>query len=122
MEKKLELSKINKMSEFLKVASDPTRIKIMLTLLDDSRCTCGCNGTCNCAECLTKQCMIEKSVSEIYQSIGCSQSLVSHQLRVLKNAKLVKTRKEGTKVFYSLDDGHVKSLLIVLIEHISEEK
>ena len=119
---KLQNNEIQKMSEFLKVASDPTRIKIMLTLLDDSRCTCGCNGTCDCNCCASKQCMIEKSVSEIYQSIGASQSLVSHQLRILKNAKLVKTRKEKTKVYYSLDDGHIKSLLIILLEHISEER
>jgi DNA-binding transcriptional ArsR family regulator len=113
---------IQEISEFLKIASDETRIKIMLTLLDDSKCTCGCNGTCDCGCCKHKHCMIEKSVSEIYQSINCSQSLVSHQLKILKDAKLVKARKEKTKVYYSLDDGHVKSLLLILLEHISEGK
>lgn len=115
---KLTLIEIQKMSDFLKIASDPTRIKIMLTLLDDSKCTCACED-CGCCE--HRCCMIEKNVSEIYQEIGCSQSLVSHQLKVLKKGKLVKTRKDKRSVYYSLDDGHVKALLRVLIEHISEE-
>ena len=66
--------------------------------------------------------MIEKSVNEIVNEVGVSQSLVSHQLRVLKDAGLVRTRKEGQKVYYALNDGHVKALLNIAIEHVEEEK
>ena len=55
------------------------------------------------------------------KEIDCSQSLVSHQLKVLKDAKLIKSRKEGTKVFYSLADGHIKILLRVMKEHVLED-
>jgi DNA-binding transcriptional ArsR family regulator len=64
---------------------------------------------------------LKKSVNEIVVLTNCSQSLVSHQLKILKDTKLVVSRKEGTKVFYSLADGHIKVLLKVIREHIEEE-
>nr|MCR5091548.1 metalloregulator ArsR/SmtB family transcription factor [Bacilli bacterium] len=64
----------------------------------------------------------EKSVSEIVEEVGASQSLVSHQLSVLKNADLVSTRKDGTKVFYRLADEHVDMLLKIVYEHVSEKE
>ncbi len=108
---------IKQMEELLKVTSDFTRLKIMYSLLDDSKCECNCS---DCASCKHLHCMIEKCVSEIYKEINASQSLVSHQLRVLKEASLVKVRKEGTKIYYSLSDSHIKVLLKIVYEHIME--
>jgi len=90
-------STIALMEELLNVASDFTRLKIMYAISEG-----------------------ERSVGEIMKETECSQSLVSHQLAVLKKAKLVSTRKEGTKVFYSLADDHVIELLKVVYDHVTE--
>jgi len=90
---------LEKMEELLNVASDYTRLKILFCLLDGEKC-----------------------VSSIQELIDASQSLVSHQLKVLKDAELVATRKDGTRVFYSLDDGHVKELISVVCEHATHIK
>ena len=120
--KNVKLSTIKKMESLLTVASDATRLKIMLTLLDDSLCHCGhCEEEHNCSSCTTHDCMIEKCVNDIANEIGASQSLVSHQLKVLKDADLVGTRKEGTKVYYFLKDKHVRLLLGVAYEHVMED-
>jgi len=121
----MELSKINiqtvrKMERMLSVCADVTRLKIMLTLLDERECTCCCGELNCCGKCKTLSCMIERCVSEIVEETKCSQSLVSHQLKVLKDAELVKTRKVGLRVYYSLKDGHVKELLNILKEHVEE--
>jgi DNA-binding transcriptional ArsR family regulator len=87
------------MESVLNVASDFTRLKIMYAIMKE-----------------------EKSVSEIVEEVGASQSLVSHQLSVLKNADLVSTRKDGTKVFYRLADEHVDMLLKIVYEHVSEKE
>ena len=92
---------ISLMEEMLKVTADATRLKIMFSLLDDEQ--------------------PEKCVNEIYSLIGASQSLVSHQLRILKDADLVATRKEGTKVYYFLKDEHVRELVTVVQEHVLEK-
>ena len=114
---------IKKMESLLETASDATRLKIMLALLDDSLCHCGhCEEKHNCSSCHSLDCMIEKCVNDIASEIGASQSLVSHQLRVLKDADLVGTRKEKTKVYYSLKDKHVRLLLGVAYEHVMEEE
>ena len=121
--KDVKLSTIKKMESLLMVASDATRLKIMLTLLDDSLCHCGCcEHEHNCSSCSSLDCMIEKCVNEIVSEIGASQSLVSHQLKVLKDADLVETRKEGTKVYYSLKDKHVRMLLGVAYDHVMEDE
>ena len=113
---------ISKMESLLETASDKTRLKIMLALLDDSLCRCGhCEEEHNCSNCTSLDCMIEKCVNDIAFEIGASQSLVSHQLKVLKDADLVGTRKEGTKVYYSLKDKHVRLLLGVAYDHVMEE-
>lgn len=109
---------ISLMKELLDIASDVTRLKIMYSLLDETKCECTCS---DCATCSHRCCMIEKSVSDIYQEIEASQSLVSHQLKVLKDHALVRARKDGTKVFYSLQDGHIKQLLKITLEHIMED-
>jgi DNA-binding transcriptional ArsR family regulator len=88
---------IDGMENMLNIASDSTRLKIMYALSDG-----------------------EKSVNEIVEAVGASQSLISHQLAVLKKANLVSTRKEKTWVFYSLADHHVIELLQVANEHVVE--
>jgi ArsR family transcriptional regulator, lead/cadmium/zinc/bismuth-responsive transcriptional repressor len=90
---------IDKMENLLNIASDSTRLKILYAISDT-----------------------EKSVSEIVDLVGASQSLVSHQLQVLRLAHLVSTRKDGTHVFYALDDDHVNRLLTLVYEHVNEEK
>jgi DNA-binding transcriptional ArsR family regulator len=88
---------ITKMSQLLFIAADETRLKILLSLLDK-----------------------ELSVSEIQKKTGASQSLVSHQLQVLKKNNLVAFRKDGNFVYYSLDDSHVNALLQVAYDHVME--
>lgn len=114
-------SLVSKMEQLLKIAADQTRLKIMLCLLDDSKCDCSC-GAKDCSSCSCLSCMIEKCVGDIEKEIGASQSLVSHQLKVLKDADLVKIRKERQKVYYSLKDGHIKELINVTKEHVLEDK
>lgn len=81
-------------SQTFKALSDPTRIRILNFL---------------CSE--------EHSVNEIVEKLNLSQSSVSHQLRFLKNLRLVKFRREGTTLYYSNDDDHVMNLLQQAIDH-----
>ena len=121
--KNIQDKTLKKMESLLVTASDKTRLKIMLALLDDSLCHCGhCEEEHNCSSCKSLDCMIEKCVNDIANEIGASQSLVSHQLKTLKDADLVGTRKEGTKVYYFLKDKHVRLLIGVAYDHVIEEK
>lgn len=86
------------LSDFLKVMSDSTRIRIMAAL--DSREMCVC---------------------DLSSLLGMTKSAISHQLKVLKDAKLVKYRKEGKNAFYTLKDEHVKTIIEMGIEHIKEK-
>ena len=81
-------------SQTFKALSDPTRIRILNLLCSD-----------------------EHSVNEIADTLDLSQSTVSHQLRFLKNLRLVKFRREGTTLYYSRDDDHIMNLLQQAIEH-----
>lgn len=101
---------INKMQDTLKIASDATRLKILSCLLNELEERSGDNH------------FIEKCVNDIAQQIGSSQSLVSHQLKVLKDAEFVKSRKEGTKIYYSLKDEHVRQIMRITYEHVLEEE
>ncbi|WEG73934.1 ArsR/SmtB family transcription factor [Vagococcus intermedius] len=94
---KLEASNdiIEKVSQLYKALGDPTRLKI-LTLLSQS----------------------EMNVSAIVTEIGLEQSAVSHQLKLLRNNHVVKSRKEGKIVYYSLDDQHVVDILGQTFQHI----
>ena len=85
------------LAEFFKVFADSTRIKILYVLLQSEMCVC-----------------------DIGQVLDISQSAVSHQLRVLKQMRLVKYRKEGKSIFYSLSDKHIELILSQGIEHIAE--
>lgn len=110
---------LKKVEKILDIASDYTRLRIMESLLDDSKCICAC---AKCSECRHRHCMIEKCVGDICCETGASQSLVSHQLKVLKDSNFVDSRKEGNKVFYFLKDGHIKDLLRIVTEHAMEDK
>ena len=85
------------LAELFKVFGDSTRVKILYVLLQSEMCVC--------------------DLAEVLQM---TQSAISHQLRVLKQAKLVKNRREGKTVFYSLADGHIQTILNQGMEHISE--
>lgn len=118
---RVNIQTINKMARLLFVLGDKTRLKIMMCLINERECTCCCGELKCCGKCFSLTCMIEKSVSDIVDSTGCSQSLISHQLKILKDLDLVKTRKEGLRVYYSLKDGHVKELLNSTLEHVEEK-
>lgn len=85
------------LAELFKVFGDSTRIKILYALFEAELCVC-----------------------DIAQLLGLTQSAVSHQLRVLKASRLVRPRREGKTVFYSLDDDHVRRIIAQGMEHISE--
>ncbi|MBQ6895027.1 MAG: helix-turn-helix transcriptional regulator [Clostridia bacterium] len=85
------------LAELYKVFADSTRIKILYCLFEEEMCVC-----------------------DIAQLLSMTTSAISHQLRVLKQAKLVKFRREGKTVFYSLSDDHVRTIIGMGMEHISE--
>ena len=85
------------LAELFKVFGDSTRIKILYALHDNELC-----------------------VQDIANAVQLSQSAVSHQLRVLKDSKLVRFRREGKTVYYALDDDHVRSILSLGMDHIEE--
>ncbi|WP_459761541.1 ArsR/SmtB family transcription factor [Alkaliphilus crotonatoxidans] len=85
------------LAELFKVFGDTTRIKIIYALFASEMCVC-----------------------DIAALLNMTQSAISHQLRVLKQARLVKFRKEGKVVYYSLDDDHVKQIFDQGLSHINE--
>lgn len=97
-EKMISDGDILNLSELFKALGDPTRIKILYALSLSELCVC-----------------------DIASIIGMSQSAVSHQLRVLRNLRLVKYRKEGKTVYYSLDDEHVNNLFTHGLEHVKHD-
>lgn len=86
------------LAELFKVFGDTTRIKILCALFESEMCVC-----------------------DIAALLSMNQSAISHQLRVLKQARLVKYRKEGKVVYYSLDDEHVKQIFDQGLVHINEK-
>lgn len=85
------------LAELFKIFGDPTRVKILYTLLESEKC-----------------------VQDIADTIGMSQSSVSHQLRILKQSQLVRFRREGRTIYYSLADDHVLTIMNQGLEHIQE--
>ena len=85
------------LAEFFRVFGDSTRIRILYVLSQSEMCVC-----------------------DIAQMLRMTQSAISHQLAVLKKSKLVKYRREGKTVFYSLSDGHVRTIIDQGMEHVSE--
>lgn len=85
------------LADLFKVFGDTTRIKILYSLMGQNLC-----------------------VAHIAEAIGATQSAVSHQLRILKQARLVKAAREGKNVIYSLDDDHVYTMIAQGMNHICE--
>ena len=90
---------LSQVAELLKVLGDRTRTRILHALFEAEMCVC-----------------------DLAYLLGMTQSSISHQLRVLKQAKLVKNRKEGKVVYYSLADHHVIHIFEQAFEHVNEEK
>ena len=86
------------LAELFKVFGDSTRIRILFVLFEAEVCVC-----------------------DLAQTLNMTQSAVSHQLRILKQAKLVRFRREGKSVLYSLADAHVKTMIAQGVEHIRED-
>lgn len=88
---------IYELAELFSVFGDSTRMRILFALSADELCVC-----------------------DLSEALGMTVSAISHQLKVLRQAKLVKSRREGKSVFYSLSDGHVQTILRQGMEHIEE--
>lgn len=96
-EKMPQEEKLFDLAEFFKIFGDTTRIRILYVLMCSEMCVC-----------------------DLAQILDMTQSAISHQLRILKQMDLVKNRREGKSVFYSLADGHIKAILSQGLEHIEE--
>ena len=83
--------------ELFKGFADPTRVNILYLLVEDEKC-----------------------VGDIAEAVELSQSAISHQLRILKQMHLIKYRREGKNILYSLADDHVKTILQMGLEHVLE--
>ena len=88
----------NQLAEFFKIIGDPTRTKILFALDQNEMCVC-----------------------DIANVLGMSKSSISHQLATLRKSGIVKCRREGKEVYYTLDDEHVKQVFEVGIEHIEHK-
>ncbi|MCO6040687.1 ArsR/SmtB family transcription factor [Thermococcus alcaliphilus] len=84
-------------ADFFDALGNPTRLKILFALLEEELCTC-----------------------DLSNITGLSVSAVSHQLRVLKDRKIVTYKKDGKNVFYRLDDEHIREILKIALEHLRE--
>lgn len=89
---------LSRLADLFKTFGDGTRIRILYVLFEAEVCVC-----------------------DLAKLLGMTQSAVSHQLRILKQARLIKSRRDGKTVFYSLADDHVATLLKQGMEHISED-
>lgn len=85
------------LAEFFKVFADSTRIKILWALHENEMCVC-----------------------DIAVVLNMTKSAVSHQLKILRQANLVKNRKDGKIVYYTLSDNHVKEIFEMAVEHLEE--
>lgn len=97
MENIPEKETLEQIAELFKGFADPTRVRILSLLQQQERC-----------------------VTEIAEAVELSQSAVSHQLRILKQMHLIKFRREGKNLWYSLADDHVKTILQMGLEHVLE--
>ena len=89
--------KLYDLAELFKVFGDSTRIRILFVLFEAEVCVC-----------------------DLAEALNMTQSAISHQLKILKNSKLVKCRREGKSMFYSLADGHVRTIISQGMEHTEE--
>lgn len=90
---------IQKLSDMFKLFADNTRLRIICSILNTELCVC-----------------------DLCELLDLNQSTVSHQLQLLRNAKLVKYRREGKQIFYSLQDSHIEKIIALSLEHILEEE
>ncbi|SCY02391.1 ArsR family transcriptional regulator [Lachnospiraceae bacterium XBB2008] len=88
----------DELAELFKVFGDPTRLRVLSVLIDGELC-----------------------VQDIADSLDMTQSAISHQLKILKNSHLVKSRREGKQIMYALDDDHVRTIIAMGMEHIEED-
>ena len=96
-EKMPDETELYDLSELFKVFGDSTRIRILFVLFEAEVCVC-----------------------DLAEALNMTQSAISHQLKILKQNKLVNSRREGKSVFYSLADGHVRTIIAQGREHIEE--
>ena len=92
-------AELERTAELFKVFGDPTRMQILTALFERELCVC-----------------------DISDLLGMTQSAISHQLRLLRNSHLVKNRREGKSIYYSLDDSHVATIIAQGLEHIRHAK
>lgn len=85
------------LAELFKIFGDSTRIRILYVLFEAEVCVC-----------------------DLAQALNMTQSAISHQLKILKQSKLVKSRREGKSIFYSLADEHVRAIINQGLEHVQE--
>ncbi|RJE88817.1 transcriptional regulator [Paenibacillus sp. 1011MAR3C5] len=97
-EKLVDDSTAIELADLFKALGDPTRIRIIHALLQSELC-----------------------VHDLTEVLGMGQSAISHQLRLLRNMRIVKRRKVGKTVFYSLDDDHVEQLIVLTLQHLKHE-
>ena len=90
---------LSDLAELFKIFGDSTRIRILYVLFEHEVCVC-----------------------DIAEILGMTQSAISHQLRIIKQARLVKSRRDGKTIYYSLSDDHVKSIVGLAREHLEEER
>lgn len=88
---------IENLSNIFKILSDSTRLRIICTILNN-----------------------ELRVSDICEILSMNRTTISHQLKILRDTKLVKYRKEGTQIYYSLKDTHIEQIILQAIDHIYE--
>lgn len=91
--------RLEKLADFFSIFGETARIKILTALMDSELC-----------------------VSDLSGKVDMSQSAVSHQLRVLKQANVVRSRRDGKNILYSLDDDHIETILSFGMEHILENR
>lgn len=99
LNKMLDEDLFNKLAEFFKILGDTTRVKILYAIDQNEMCVC-----------------------DIANVLGMSKSSISHQLGTLRRSGIVKCKKVGKEVFYSLDDEHVREVFEVGIEHIEHKR
>jgi ArsR family transcriptional regulator len=97
-EKMPQEEELYNLAELFKVFGDSTRIRILFVLFEAEVCVC-----------------------DLAKALNMTQSAISHQLRILKQSKLVKNRREGKSIFYSLADDHVRTIIAQGLDHIEED-
>jgi len=96
-ERMVDADTASALAETFKMLGDPTRVRVLNALAQEELCVC-----------------------DLASLLGSSESAVSHQLRLLRSARLVRTRRSGRLIFYTLDDDHIRQLFALGLEHVTE--